>query len=289
MTFDALIAAIVVADELPEPAAQAILDGWDEYGPRCREMLHGYVGGQDLSEQTESALFTLVHLIGEKADTASFPDLCALARDPDRFASVLGDAAATISYPLILVSTFGGDPAPLHQLIEDEAADELARGDALLVLAYLARTERLPERQVYDYLAALPARLRPAEEHFVWFGYARAVAALGFAGLSGAVEAAISRDFIASNLMTSVDFWEHLRDSQQNPTDFSSPIWDGVQPLGNAIEHLQALNEESEFDDAPGYVVAEPVRNPLRNVGRNDPCPCGSGKKFKKCCLDASQ
>jgi uncharacterized protein YecA (UPF0149 family) len=26
--------------------------------------------------------------------------------------------------------------------------------------------------------------------------------------------------------------------------------------------------------------------NPLKHVGRNDPCPCGSGKKFKKCCLD---
>jgi hypothetical protein len=25
--------------------------------------------------------------------------------------------------------------------------------------------------------------------------------------------------------------------------------------------------------------------NPFRGVGRNDPCPCGSGKKFKKCCL----
>ena len=22
-----------------------------------------------------------------------------------------------------------------------------------------------------------------------------------------------------------------------------------------------------------------------KSVGRNDPCPCGSGKKFKKCCL----
>ncbi|MGQ9733412.1 MAG: SEC-C metal-binding domain-containing protein, partial [Candidatus Zipacnadales bacterium] len=21
-----------------------------------------------------------------------------------------------------------------------------------------------------------------------------------------------------------------------------------------------------------------------RKVGRNDPCPCGSGKKYKKCC-----
>ncbi len=27
----------------------------------------------------------------------------------------------------------------------------------------------------------------------------------------------------------------------------------------------------------------EPVRNPLKDVGRNDPCPCGSQKKFKKC------
>jgi len=26
-----------------------------------------------------------------------------------------------------------------------------------------------------------------------------------------------------------------------------------------------------------------PARNPMRDVGRNDPCPCGSGAKFKKC------
>jgi hypothetical protein len=23
-----------------------------------------------------------------------------------------------------------------------------------------------------------------------------------------------------------------------------------------------------------------------KNIGRNDPCPCGSGKKYKKCCMD---
>ncbi|HHX50949.1 MAG TPA: hypothetical protein GX711_05890, partial [Clostridia bacterium] len=27
----------------------------------------------------------------------------------------------------------------------------------------------------------------------------------------------------------------------------------------------------------------QPVRK-AREVGRNDPCPCGSGKKYKKCC-----
>ncbi|WRS27062.1 preprotein translocase subunit SecA [Oscillospiraceae bacterium MB08-C2-2] len=33
-----------------------------------------------------------------------------------------------------------------------------------------------------------------------------------------------------------------------------------------------------------GTVKAQPVRNANSKVGRNDPCPCGSGKKYKKCC-----
>jgi SEC-C motif-containing protein len=31
-------------------------------------------------------------------------------------------------------------------------------------------------------------------------------------------------------------------------------------------------------------VSAPPVRNTGPKIGRNDPCPCGSGKKHKKCC-----
>jgi len=26
----------------------------------------------------------------------------------------------------------------------------------------------------------------------------------------------------------------------------------------------------------------------VKKIGRNDPCPCGSGKKYKKCCLKKS-
>ena len=45
------------------------------------------------------------------------------------------------------------------------------------------------------------------------------------------------------------------------------------------------------FDEADGrwYFVEEANRKPAPIVkgdqpGRNDPCPCGSGKKYKKCC-----
>ena len=35
----------------------------------------------------------------------------------------------------------------------------------------------------------------------------------------------------------------------------------------------------------PARPKAAPIRNtPQTSVGRNDPCPCGSGKKYKKCC-----
>lgn len=37
--------------------------------------------------------------------------------------------------------------------------------------------------------------------------------------------------------------------------------------------------EEEEICD-----VQQPYRRDENKVGRNDPCPCGSGKKYKKCC-----
>ena len=37
----------------------------------------------------------------------------------------------------------------------------------------------------------------------------------------------------------------------------------------------------------PGAHRSEP-RHSAAKVGRNDPCPCGSGKKYKKCCGGAA-
>jgi len=34
-----------------------------------------------------------------------------------------------------------------------------------------------------------------------------------------------------------------------------------------------------------GDVKPEPIKNRGPRVGRNDPCPCGSGRKYKQCCM----
>jgi SEC-C motif-containing protein len=54
----------------------------------------------------------------------------------------------------------------------------------------------------------------------------------------------------------------------------------------------QNHRERSEFEREDGkwrFVTGEQLKNPTvryetPRAGRNDPCPCGSGKKFKKCC-----
>jgi uncharacterized protein YecA (UPF0149 family) len=36
-------------------------------------------------------------------------------------------------------------------------------------------------------------------------------------------------------------------------------------------------------------IPQQPYRRPDPKIGRNDRCPCGSGKKFKQCCLNKPQ
>ncbi len=50
----------------------------------------------------------------------------------------------------------------------------------------------------------------------------------------------------------------------------------------NIVRKKDRELEQLQFVGGDSTTTAAPVRN--AKVGRNDPCPCGSGKKFKKCC-----
>jgi preprotein translocase subunit SecA len=44
------------------------------------------------------------------------------------------------------------------------------------------------------------------------------------------------------------------------------------------------IGNQTQKDNRPGQIAGpRTVKNQIVKVGRNDPCPCGSGKKYKKC------
>ncbi|MFW6401426.1 MAG: SEC-C metal-binding domain-containing protein [Desulfohalobiaceae bacterium] len=50
------------------------------------------------------------------------------------------------------------------------------------------------------------------------------------------------------------------------------------------------IQKELPKEKPPRYIAQDQtVRRPVAKIGRNDPCHCGSGKKYKKCCLQKDQ
>jgi uncharacterized protein len=76
---------------------------------------------------------------------------------------------------------------------------------------------------------------------------------------------------------------EHDEDPEMRPEPISPEKREEV------IEHMAAglmgayQYFRSHRQVSPGTYMTEPRRNAPK-VGRNDPCPCGSGKKYKRCC-----
>ena len=65
---------------------------------------------------------------------------------------------------------------------------------------------------------------------------------------------------------------------QSAPSELSS----AAAPKSQIQQQQEAAIAASQQS---GEKKSEPVRNVGKKVGRNDPCPCGSGKKFKACCM----
>jgi hypothetical protein len=62
---------------------------------------------------------------------------------------------------------------------------------------------------------------------------------------------------------------------------------DGDPAFMTGLEFPWAFDEALENEAAPFRLRS--VTHALagkRKIGRNEPCPCGSGKKYKKCCLN---
>ena len=75
---------------------------------------------------------------------------------------------------------------------------------------------------------------------------------------------------------------------EQADSGFVGALWTISEAVHEeATAPTQAMNEQTEaaMKPADGQPKVETIPNRGERVGRNDPCPCGSGKKYKRCCL----
>ena len=73
--------------------------------------------------------------------------------------------------------------------------------------------------------------------------------------------------------------------SYSNPEESLNSGATQAQRVRQAAVQAQGMPAENPKESMPArnVPVEKDKNDPYANVGRNDPCPCGSGKKFKKC------
>lgn len=281
MPIDGLIELIATRRDTPDAAMQACVARIDEALPVLLDVLNR-AGAHGLRRERDRVLlFRAVHIAGAaRASAACQPLLRVLRRPVEEVDEMLGDTL-TETLPRIVASVFDGDAAALFAASADRRIDEAARWGLLTAAAFLTWDGKIGTDVTHAFLKGFGTGCLAPAADAAWIGWGEAIAALGFADLAPMVESVWST--LPPEIADLRHFREALADARADPRDAGRFESSNAGYLGDVVAALE-WTRPRERDSVRDAVPPKPVVNAIRRVGRNDPCPCGSGRKYKKCC-----
>jgi hypothetical protein len=262
-----------------------------------------------------------IYLLALWEDTRAFrPLLAYLAADSVRAHEQLQEMVTEDLHTILARVYDGSDLGALKRIIEDDDADTYVRDACLKSLHVMARMRKLPREDVAAYYAYVAETLRRPESFDLADGLVLTLAELQDPALRPAIDRWIA-DGIADPTMVDTDdidatyaetaeelderllqverfngLLDYLCDwawfNTDDPEEFSDPwedLDDDLDPELGGEGRDFIMNRELADRLLEGRADWEPQQPVVRDgpkIGRNEPCPCGSGKKYKKCCRD---
>jgi uncharacterized protein len=286
---------LTYADGLPREALKAASAQRVDMLPLFFDEIETYLALEPAARAKPTPLFFIFHLLGEWREKAAYRPLARLLRLPRRDVdAIFGDGITTTSHR-VMAAVFDGDPQPLYNIILDPNAEEFIRAGMCEALAMVTLRGELDRAVAGRFLRDTFMELEPQRQNYVWVGWQSAISMLGMSDLKILVRKAFDRGFIDSHILGYDHFEEDLRRGMEHPGEPCRPDDRDCTLFGDTVEELsgwycfteQYRNDQERWRRQADVNLArsQNLENPFKGVGRNDPCPCGSGKKFKKCCL----
>ncbi len=312
----AILDELLRSQDLPREALRAAAARRADMVPLFVDRIETYLQTGTTGQTGDAPFFFIFHLLGDWRETSAYRTLARLLRCPSSQVDAAIAESITETTHRVMAAVFDGDPSPIYNIILDANADEFVRSRMCETLAILVVQGRLDRAEVASFLRDCWIGLQPRDCCFVWHGWQSTIAMLGLVELKEIVKQAFERGIIDRRWLRYRDFEADLERAVRNPTEPWPEHGGDYTLFGDTIEELSKWHGFSEeyqrnrdrLRDAPppppssftsstpldrrnlllpdiDYLATEPIRNPLRGVGRNDPCPCGSGAKYKRCCL----
>ena len=239
-----------------------------------------------------------IFLLAQFREKPAYPLLVKIVSAPGEVPFDLFGDTITEGLNQILASVYDNNPAPLHGLVESEQVNDFVRSAALNAFLVLEHTGQTPRETVLEYFRSRFHGKLQRTPSYAWSSLVCAVADLPARELLEDVRQAYAEglvDTMVADLegierdVTAPKPWR--RDRQHLITDAIAEMewWASFHPEDSRPKRTPKLDAPVPppplpvSDSDSDYVAPQPlVRAP--KIGRNDPCPCGSGKKYKKCC-----
>lgn len=230
----------------------------------------------------------LLAQFGESRALSAIVALCSLPSET--IDALLGDFI-TEDLPSVLASVYGGDLQVICGLIENTANCLWVRTAALDSLIVMVGAGLEPRERVITYLATLCDKLvdKPVDEDIVfWSVWVLSCCYLAADTLWPRIQALAARDLYDPMLIDVED--AHKKVMREWPVALAELQASSTYALVRDAEWQASwldgvLAESISLTPEERAILGIPlVLDPDQKVGRNDPCPCGSGIKFKYCC-----
>jgi len=293
----------------PLEALQYAVTRKDEIIPELLDILdYTCANAEELAEQEDYfAHIYAMFLLAQFREPRAYAKIFELVKKPgDIPHHLLGDVI-TGDLSKLLASVCDGDTELIKQLIEDDSIeDEYVRGDAIRALVVLVANGIKSRNEIMEYFKILYRGKLKREYSQVWNALVHASCDLYPLEVIEDIRQAYKEDLVDPFYIGIEDVEEYLKKKQQDVCNklkadgeysliddiikeiswwaaFNEHKEDFTEKDTNNLTRLLLRSENSSEVKIQKKVSVQPIVNDVK-IGRNEPCPCGSGKKYKKCC-----
>ncbi|MDF7800300.1 DUF1186 domain-containing protein [Pontiellaceae bacterium B1224] len=279
---------------IPVEALNTIRTTWPEAEAALLAELDERIEHPYMDDRSARFLYALF-LLAELKSAAAFDRYLTLLQLPEKMVDqIFGDILTESSHHL-LANTCHGRFDDLKALVENSHGYEFARSQGVYALLELVHTGAFPRADMESYcMELLSEKLKPYAD-YIWDTVITACDALSMKKALPLIRQAYERH-LADPFVQSLESIEKALAQQGEGAELRLSH---IDKLGSTEEEIVFYTEhwgesggpkDPDFTDlltAPATVRQQNQRTSRRKnePGRNEPCPCGSGKKYKKCCI----
>jgi hypothetical protein len=288
--------------KFPRAAVDAAVERREEIVPELLRVLEDTLdrAEQLATERDHMANLYAMYLLAQFRETRAYPLVIRIASLPGDLADSVCGGFLADGLGKVLASVCGGDLKEIQSLIENEEVDGYARWSGLNSLVALVSAGQKSREEILDYFAQLFRGKLKREWSLVWDGLVCCSRDLYLTELMDDIERAFEEGLVdtsvidlddvkcalasgeyeeqhgglVDDIVSEMEWWACFREYPPSPVE---------TPLESPVKSAPPIFTEVKPMPLP-LMPAEPIRRTTPKTGRNEPCPCGSGKKYKKCC-----